>query len=157
MEMEMVKTESINKEIIILVADDDPDDRLMIKDSFEETGMRNPVHFVHDGEELLDYLMRRGAYASLTNVRLPGLILLDLNMPKKDGREALKEIKGNPSLRQIPVVIFTTSKAEEDICRSYELGVNSFICKPLSYDVLLKTVKSLIKYWIETVQLPLSQ
>lgn len=153
----MVKTESINKEIIILVADDDPDDRLMIKDSFEETGMRNPVHFVHDGEELLDYLMRRGAYASLTNVRLPGLILLDLNMPKKDGREALKEIKGNPSLRQIPVVIFTTSKAEEDICRSYELGVNSFICKPLSYDVLLKTVKSLIKYWIETVQLPLSQ
>jgi two-component system, response regulator len=156
MEMEMMKTETINKEIIILVADDDPDDRLMIKDSFEETGMRNPVHFVHDGEELLDYLMRRGAYTSLTNVRLPGLILLDLNMPKKDGREALKEIKGNPLLRQIPVVVFTTSKAEEDICRSYELGVNSFICKPLSYDVLVKTVKSLIKYWLETVQLPFS-
>jgi CheY-like chemotaxis protein len=157
MEMEKVKTETINKEVIILVADDDPDDRLMIKDSFEETGMRNPVHFVHDGEELLDYLMRRGQYASMSNVRLPGLILLDLNMPKKDGREALKEIKGNPSLRQIPVVVFTTSKAEEDICRSYELGVNSFICKPLSYDVLVRTVKSLIKYWLETVQLPLSQ
>jgi CheY-like chemotaxis protein len=157
MEMEMMKTEAINKEVIILVADDDPDDRLMFKDSFEETGMHNTVHFVNDGEELLDYLMRRGTYASLTNVRLPGLILLDLNMPKKDGREALKEIKGNPSLRQIPVVVFTTSKAEEDICRSYELGVNSFICKPLSYDVLVKTVKSLVKYWLETVQLPLSQ
>lgn len=153
----MMKTEAINKEVIILVADDDPDDRLMFKDSFEETGMHNTVHFVNDGEELLDYLMRRGTYASLTNVRLPGLILLDLNMPKKDGREALKEIKGNPSLRQIPVVVFTTSKAEEDICRSYELGVNSFICKPLSYDVLVKTVKSLVKYWLETVQLPLSQ
>lgn len=152
-----MKTEAINKEVIILVADDDPDDRLMFKDSFEETGMHNTVHFVNDGEELLDYLMRRGTYASLTNVRLPGLILLDLNMPKKDGREALKEIKGNPSLRQIPVVVFTTSKAEEDICRSYELGVNSFICKPLSYDVLVKTVKSLVKYWLETVQLPLSQ
>ncbi len=152
-----MKMETSSKEIIILVADDDPDDRLMIKDSFEETGVRNPVHFVHDGEELLDYLMRRGSYASLSNLRLPGLILLDLNMPKKDGREALKEIKSNPSLRQIPVVVFTTSKAEEDICRSYELGVNSFICKPLSYDVLLKTVKSLIKYWLETVQLPSSQ
>lgn len=152
-----MKTDTINKEIIILVADDDPDDRLMIKDSFEETGMRNPVHFVHDGEELLDYLLRRGAYATLSNVSLPGLILLDLNMPKKDGREALKEIKGNAALRQIPVVVFTTSKAEEDICRSYDLGVNSFICKPLSYDVLVKTVKSLVRYWLETVQLPLSQ
>ncbi len=152
-----MKMETGSKEIIILVADDDPDDRLMIKDAFEDTGVRNPVHFVRDGEELLDYLMRRGSYASLSNVRLPGLILLDLNMPKKDGREVLKEIKGNLSLRQIPVVVFTTSKAEEDICRSYELGVNSFICKPLSYDVLVKTVKSLIKYWLETVQLPSSQ
>lgn len=147
----MTKT---NNSIIILIADDDADDRLMVKESFEEARLANPLHFVTDGEEVLDYLRRNGDYCNLKNLPLPGLIFLDLNMPKKDGREAIKEIKSDPVLRRIPVVIFTTSKAEEDILRTYDLGVNSFITKPVTFEALVETIKTVTKYWLEIVELP---
>ncbi len=144
----------VNNPIIILVADDDVDDRLMLKESFEEARLANPLHFVTDGEELLDYLRRNGDYRSLENLPLPGLIFLDLNMPKKDGREALGEIKSDPEFRRIPIIIFTTSRAEEDILRTYDLGVNSFITKPVTFEALVKTIKTVTKYWLEIVELP---
>jgi CheY-like chemotaxis protein len=140
--------------ITILLAEDDPDDREMTKEAMMECRLANDIHFVEDGEQLVDYLYRRGPYASLAQMPLPGLILLDLNMPRKDGREALKEIKADPDLRRIPVVVLTTSKAEEDILRSYDLGVNSYITKPVSFAALVETVKMLGKYWFEIVELP---
>jgi len=136
------------------MADDDPDDRLMTREAFEEAHLGNPLEFVKDGEELLDYLLRRGSFENLKGRPLPGLILLDLNMPRKDGREALQEIKAHPALRRIPVVVLTTSKADEDILRSYDMGVNSFISKPVSFESLVETVKMLGKYWFEIVILP---
>lgn len=142
------------KSITILVADDDADDRMMLKEAFEESRLANRLHFVSDGEELMDYLHRRGAWKDSKLSPRPGLILLDLNMPKKDGREALKEIKSDPELKQIPVVVFTTSKAEEDIYRSYNLGVNSFISKPVTFDALVGITRELGKYWFEIVELP---
>jgi CheY-like chemotaxis protein len=114
------------KPITILMADDDPDDRLLLQEAWEENRLANVLHFVEDGEALMDYLHRRGRYTSLINEPLPGLILLDLNMPKKDGREALRELKADPHLRRIPVVVLTTSKAEEDILRSYDLATYWF-------------------------------
>ena len=138
----------------ILVAEDDPDDRLMIKDAFEENCVSNPVTFVKDGEELMDYLYRRGSFGHLRDEPFPGIILLDLNMPKKDGREALAEIKSNPSLKQIPIVVMTTSKAQEDIATTYDLGVNSFVKKPVSYDELVKIMQRITNYWLDTVELP---
>lgn len=140
--------------IRILVAEDDADDRMMIKDAFEESRLGNPVDFVEDGVQLMDYLQRQGDYASLTEHPYPGFILLDLNMPRKDGRTALREIKASPILQRIPIVILTTSKAEEDIVRTYDLGVNSFICKPVTFDSLVEIVKTLGRYWIEIVALP---
>ena len=138
----------------ILVADDDPDDRMLTKDALDECRLANEVHFVENGEELMDYLYRRGRFEHLKKNLLPGLILLDLNMPKKDGREALKEIRSDPALRRIPIVVLTTSKAEEDILRTYELGVNSFIIKPVTFESLVDIVKTLAKYWFEIVELP---
>ena len=140
--------------ITILVADDDPDDRLMMEEALEESLLANDLHFVEDGEELMDYLYHRGEYENYDNSPRPKLLLLDLNMPKKDGREALKEIKADPKLRQIPIVVLTTSKAEEDIYRSYDLGVNSFVSKPVTFDSLVELMKSLGKYWFEIVALP---
>ena len=140
--------------IRILVADDDADDRLMIKDAFEESKLANPVDFVHDGVQLMEYLKREGAYGHLAGHPYPGFILLDLNMPRKDGRTALKEIKESPVLHRIPIIILTTSKAEEDIIKTYNLGVNSFICKPVSFDGLVEIVKTVGRYWIEIVALP---
>jgi CheY-like chemotaxis protein len=137
----------------ILLADDDPDDRLMAAEAFAESLLTNPVVMVEDGEQLLDYLTGKGAYAA-EPPDLPGIILLDLNMPRKDGRQALLEIKSHPDLRRIPVVVLTTSKAEEDILRTYDLGVNSFITKPVSFDQLVDTLRSLGKYWFEIVELP---
>ncbi|MGB8275164.1 MAG: response regulator [Alphaproteobacteria bacterium] len=142
--------------ITILMADDDADDRLMVKEAFEESRVGNELHFVENGEELMDYLNRRGKFAELNGTAFPGLILLDLNMPRKDGREALAEIKANPALRRIPIVILTTSKAEEDILRTYDLGANSFITKPVTFDSLVKLIKVLGKYWVEIVELPRS-
>jgi CheY-like chemotaxis protein len=140
--------------IRIVVADDDPDDRMMIKDAFEEAKLGNPVDFVQDGVELMEYLRREGQYKSMANQPYPGFILLDLNMPRKDGRTALKEIKESSDLHRIPIVILTTSKAEEDIIKTYNLGVNSFICKPVSFDGLVEIVKTVGRYWIEIVALP---
>ncbi len=141
--------------ITILMADDDEDDRLLTQDAFNEYRVGNILRFVEDGEELLDYLHRKGKFTDPKTSPRPGLILLDLNMPRKDGREALEEIKSNPDLRSIPVVVLTTSKAEEDIVRSYDLGVNSFITKPVTFEGLVEVVKTLGKYWIEIVELPL--
>ncbi|MGE5605879.1 MAG: response regulator [Bacteroidota bacterium] len=140
--------------VIILIADDDPDDRLLIKEALEEAKLNNPVHFVEDGIELLDYLKRENKYRDLAGSTLPGLVLLDLNMPRKNGIEALEEIKEDQKLRAIPVVVFTTSKAEEDILRAYQLGVNSFITKPINFQGLLETVEIISRYWFNIVELP---
>ena len=142
------------KPITILLADDDADDRMLARDALVESRLANDLHFVEDGEQLLDYLYRRGKFESAESSPRPGLILLDLNMPRKDGREALQEIKADPSLRHIPIVVLTTSKAEEDIYRTYDLGVNSFITKPVTFDGLVKVMKVLGRYWFEIVELP---
>jgi CheY-like chemotaxis protein len=136
------------------LADDDPDDRKLTQDAFSENRLANEFHTVEDGEELMDYLHRRGKYESMQGDPLPGLILLDLNMPRKDGREALKEIKAHPDLRRIPIVVLTTSKAEEDILRSYDLGVNSYVTKPVTFKSLVELIKVLGRYWFEVVELP---
>jgi CheY-like chemotaxis protein len=142
------------KLITILMAEDDPEDRELTQEAFTECHLANEVDYVEDGEQLMDYLLRRGAYKALTGEALPGLILLDLNMPRKDGREALREIKAHPDLRRIPVVVLTTSKAEEDILRTYDLGVNSYVTKPVTFDSLVQTVKVMGQYWFEIVELP---
>jgi CheY-like chemotaxis protein len=144
----------IGKPITILYADDDAEDRMLVKDAWAENRLANELHFVEDGEELMDYLRRRGQYTHLVGEPLPGMILLDLNMPRKDGREALQEIKADPRLRSIPVVVLTTSKAEEDILRAYDLGVNSFILKPVTFQSLVDLTLTLSKYWFEVVELP---
>lgn len=136
------------------MADDDADDRMLTKEALEESRVLNDLRFVEDGEELLDYLLHRGKFAADGSSPKPGLILLDLNMPKKDGREALKEIKAQPELRRIPIVVMTTSKAEEDIYRSYDLGASSFITKPVTFDRLVDLMKTMGDYWVEFVELP---
>lgn len=141
------------KPIVILMADDDDDDYLLTKKALAESRLLNDLKRVKDGEELMDYLHRRGDYAA-ENAPRPGVILLDLNMPRKDGREALREIKSDESLRNIPVVVFTTSKAEEDIYKTYQLGVNSFITKPVTFDNLTDVMRTLGNYWFEIVELP---
>jgi two-component system, response regulator len=142
------------RSIRIIVADDDPDDRMFMREALEEIRLANDLKFVVDGEDLMDLLLGRGVYAGEPSRQLPGLILLDLNMPRKDGREALKEIKADPTLRHIPVVVLTTSKAEEDIFRTYDLGVSSFITKPVNFDGLIDVLTAIGKYWFEIVELP---
>lgn len=149
---------SQSEEVVqILMADDDPDDRLLAERALHEYRLKNGIRFVEDGEELMDYLYHRGKYAAPGSAPVPGLILLDLNMPRKDGREALAEIKRDPVLHKIPVVILTTSKAEEDIVRAYDLGVNSYITKPVSFQGLAEVMKTLSIYWFEIVKLPNGQ
>lgn len=143
-----------SKPITILMADDDPDDRQLTREAFEENHLANDLRFVEDGEELLDYLRQRGKYAAEGAAPTPGLILLDLNMPRKDGREALREIKADPRLRNIRVVVMTTSKAEEDVLRSYDLSAASYITKPVTFERLVDVVRTLGKYWLEIVELP---
>ena len=138
--------------VTILMADDDDDDYLLTKKALSESHLLNTLVRVQDGEELMDYLHERGDYAG--GVTRPGVILLDLNMPRMDGREALREIKSHDNLRSIPVVVFTTSKAEEDVFRSYQLGVNSFITKPVTFDNLAAVMRKLGDYWFEIVRLP---
>src|SRR5438067_4300076 len=140
--------------ITILMADDDADDRRLTRDALEESRLANDLRFVENGEELLAYLRRQGKYGDAETSPRPGLILLDLNMPRMDGRTALKEIKADPELRQIPVTVLTTSKADEDIFRSYDLGVNSYIVKPVTFEALVDILQTLEKYWFEIVELP---
>ena len=142
------------KGITILLAEDDADDRLLVREALVEGRVLNELRCVEDGEELLDYLRRRGRYADPEESPRPGLVLLDLNMPRKDGREALREIKADPDLKRIPIVVMTTSKAEEDIVRSYDLGANSYITKPVTFERLVELMKVLGRYWIEFVELP---
>jgi CheY-like chemotaxis protein len=144
----------MNKPITILMADDDPDDRMLTKEAFEESRIANDLRFVEDGVELLDYLKRRGKYADPATSPRPGLILLDLNMPRMDGREALREMKEDPALKNIRVVVLTTSKTEEDILRTYDLSAASFITKPVTFSGLVDVIQSLSKYWLEIVELP---
>jgi CheY-like chemotaxis protein len=148
----MKPANSTLKTKVILMAEDDADDRLLAKDALAECGLADDLRFVENGEELLDFLLRRGKFDAQTPQ--PGLILLDLNMPIKDGREALREIKSNTALRRIPVVIFTTSRADTDIDRTYHLGANSFIAKPVKYEALVNVMRAIAQYWFGTVELP---
>jgi CheY-like chemotaxis protein len=141
--------------ITILICDDDEDDRMFTKQALEAAHISNALQFVEDGEQLLDYLYQRGPYGGETGkAPRPGLILLDLNMPKKDGREVLRVIKGDPALRDIPVVVLSTSRLDEDIVRSYQLGVNSFISKPVTFSGLVEAMNVLGRYWLSIVELP---
>ena len=140
--------------ITILMADDDPDDRMITQRALEKHRVANDLRVVVDGAELMDYLNHRGKFADPESAPRPGLILLDLNMPRKDGREALQEIKSDNALRSIPVVVLTTSKAEEDVVRTYNLGVNSFVSKPVSFDELSSVIAMMGQYWLEIVELP---
>jgi CheY-like chemotaxis protein len=147
-------TEPARRPITIVVADDDPDDRMMIEEAFEENRLHNSLAFVEDGEELIDYLRAEGKYVHLGERPNVGVVLLDLNMPRMDGREALEVMKASSDLRHIPVVVLTTSKAEEDILRTYGLGVSSFITKPVTFDALVEVVRIIGRYWFEIVELP---
>jgi CheY-like chemotaxis protein len=141
--------------VLILIADDDEDDRLLAKQALEEAHLSNEIRYVEDGEQLMDYLHQRGAYGGQTGkAPRPGLILLDLNMPKQDGRDCLKQIKSDDNLRDIPIVVLSTSRQEEDIARSYQLGVNSFISKPVTFTGLVEALKVVGRYWFEIVELP---
>jgi len=140
--------------ITILMADDDADDRQLTREALADARLINDMRFVENGEELLEYLRGLGKYAPPAVAPRPGLILLDLNMPRKDGRTVLQEIKQDPDLRTIPVVVLTTSKSDEDIYRSYDLGVNSYIVKPVTFEALVDILQTLEKYWFEIVELP---
>ncbi|MBD6619688.1 response regulator [Komarekiella sp. 'clone 1'] len=143
------------KTVTILMADDDEDDSMLVSEALAESQLSIEPYIVRNGEELMDYLYNRGRYADKSNAPRPDLILLDLNMPKKDGLEALRDIKSDPQLRRIPVVVLTTSGAEEDIDNTYDLGANSFIIKPVTFASLVEVMKTLGKYWFEIVKLPL--
>jgi two-component system, response regulator len=145
------------KPVIFLMADDDPDDRLLIKEAFQESLVSNSIYFVEDGVELMDYLRTQNQFSDPADAPSPDLILLDLNMPRKDGREALAEIKSDPLLRYIPVVVLTTSKAEEDIMRSYDIGAASYITKPVTFDGLVEAIRGLGQYWVQIVRLPVKE
>jgi CheY-like chemotaxis protein len=145
---------AVEEPLTILMADDDAEDRMLTAEAFQECRIVNELRFVEDGVELVDYLFGRNGFHDSDRFPLPGLILLDLNMPKMDGREALREIKNDDRLRQIPIVVLTTSAAEEDILRTYELGISSYITKPVTFNGLLKVVKTLGDYWFELVELP---
>ena len=143
-----------SRSITILMAEDDEDDRLLTEEAFREANLNCSIDFVKDGEELLNYLTQRGLYAEPNTSPRPSLILLDLNMPKKDGREVLKEIKTNPLLRRIPVIVLTTSQDQADFDLAYDLGANAFISKPLSFEALVRIIRSLGDYWLDLVELP---
>ncbi|HEY2259723.1 MAG TPA: response regulator [Solirubrobacteraceae bacterium] len=141
--------------VTILMADDDEDDRELTRDALPDPRLAKQMKFVVDGQDLIDYLRRQGPYAEHSDdAPRPGIILLDLNMPRKDGREALAEIKADESLREIPVVVLTTSSDEEDVTRTYALGANSFITKPVTHSGLIEVMRSLTNYWLEVVRLP---
>jgi len=142
------------RSVVLVFAEDDDDDFLLAHEALMESHLLNTIFRVKDGQELMDFLLHQNAYTHPGSAPRPDIILLDLNMPRKDGREALSEIKAHPLLRSIPVVVLTTSKVEEDIIRTYELGVSSFIRKPVTFEQLCKIVKVLEEYWFEIVVLP---
>jgi CheY-like chemotaxis protein len=154
----MPRREQTPRPLTILMVDDDEDDRDLTLDAMQDLELAQHVRFAVDGQDMLGYLRHRGRYVEGGGIDAPrpGIILLDLNMPKKDGREALAEIKSDESLRQIPVVVLTTSKDEEDVFRSYDLGVNSFITKPVTYAGLLDLMRTWSHYWLELAELPRS-
>jgi CheY-like chemotaxis protein len=137
----------------ILIADDDADDRYLLQTAFEEKGFKEKIDFVENGVDLLNFLVSIQTNDSVEK-KYPRFILLDLNMPKKDGREVLKEMKENPDFKRIPVIIFTTTKNENEIKRCYELGANTYIVKPVSFDALLKMVEDIRSYWLNTASVP---
>jgi CheY-like chemotaxis protein len=138
---------------LILIAEDDPADLRLTEMAFEEARLRNSLRAVRDGEELLQYLRRQGPYADPASSPRPGLILLDLYLPKKSGFEALQEIKSDPALHGIPVVVLTTSKRDVDVVRSYELGVNAFVTKPVDLSSFVEAIKTLGNFWLHVVSL----
>jgi CheY-like chemotaxis protein len=147
-------SDKVKRAVTILMADDDEDDRELTREALQNARLANEMRFVVDGQDLIDYLRRDGRYADpAADARRPGIILLDLNMPKKDGREALAEIKADHLLRSIPVVVLTTSKDEEDVFRTYDLGVSSFITKPVTFAGLVEVMKTWQRYWFELVEL----
>jgi CheY-like chemotaxis protein len=151
----MFPRETPARPITILMADDDEEDRELTRDALGDTHLASEMRFAVDGQDLMDYLRRAGRYAGPgEDAPRPGIILLDLNMPKKDGREALAEIKADESLRRIPVVVLTTSKDEEDVLRTYDLGVSSFITKPVTFAGLVEVMRTWTRYWLEIVELP---
>jgi CheY-like chemotaxis protein len=151
----MSKRDAGGRLVTILMADDDEEDREMTRDALRDARLGNEVKFAVDGQDLMEYLRREGKYADpAVDAPRPGLILLDLNMPRMDGREALAEIKSDESLRQIPVVVLTTSQDEEDVLRTYDLGVNSFITKPVTFEGLAEVTRTWTRYWFEIVELP---
>ncbi|GAB3558160.1 response regulator [Spirosoma fluminis] len=141
------------KNMTILIADDDTDDRLFMDQALRQNGYTQAVHFVEDGEELMEYLRHQGRY-NASNAPWPNLLILDLNMPRKNGFQALEEIKDDPKLRRLPVVVMTTSSADEDVVKTYNLGVNSFVTKPFNFNRLVEMVGALKTYWMDTVKLP---
>jgi len=143
-----------SKPSVIVMAEDDLDDRLLVKDALAESNWEADLRFVDNGEEMMDYLSHTGKYADASSAPRPSLILLDLNMPRKDGREVLREMKNRSDLKRIPVVVLTTSKADTDIDKMYELGANSFISKPIEFEALVKLMCLLAQYWLQTVELP---
>jgi CheY-like chemotaxis protein len=142
------------KPITILLAEDDEEDRYLIGEALDEGRVPHRLYVVENGEQLLDYLYRRGKYADLEQWPVPDLILLDLNMPRKDGREVLEEIRFDPELRRTPIVVLTTSSADEDIERSYDQGVSGFVTKPVTFRELMEVMKSIGTYWGKTSTLP---
>jgi CheY-like chemotaxis protein len=151
----MSQPEPTSRPLTILLADDDEEDRELTRDALQNSRLANQMRFVVDGQDLLDYLRREGRWAGPeVNAPRPGIILLDLNMPKKDGREALAEIKADESLRRIPVVVLTTSKDESDVLATYDLGVSSFITKPVTFGGLVEVMRTWRQYWFEIVELP---
>lgn len=150
----MSTLDSITRPVTILMADDDEDDREMTREALQNSHLANEMRFVVDGQDLMDYLRGQGKYARGVDAPRPGIILLDLNMPKKDGREALAEIKADELLRRIPIVVLTTSKDEEDVLRTYDLGVSSFITKPVTFAGLVEVMRTWKRYWFEIVELP---
>jgi CheY-like chemotaxis protein len=138
----------------ILMVDDDKDDRLLTEKALRKNRVINPILFLEDGEELMDYLRKKGKFSAPGAAMTPCFVLLDLNMPRMDGRKALELIKADPALRKIPIVVLTTSQAEEDIVRSYNVGANSFITKPVQFESLVGLMESLKQYWLEIVALP---
>ncbi|HEX8274217.1 MAG TPA: response regulator [Longimicrobiaceae bacterium] len=146
-----MSSQTVSRPVEVLLVEDNPGDVRLTREALKEGKIRNNLHVARDGVEALAFLRREGGHADAPR---PDVILLDLNLPRKDGREVLGEVKGDPALRQIPVVILTSSQAEEDICRAYDLHANCYISKPVDLDQFIRVVKSIEDFWFTVVKLP---